>query len=86
MNCINYRVPLEGAESLPELAATVQHLLQQYELEVLQLVYPDASWAELAAIANTECEDDPDRSIFVSMLEFAEERQQLLLKATRAGE
>lgn len=85
-NCINYRYPLEHAESTEELASIVQHLLQQYELEVLRLAHTDASWAELAAIADTECEDDPDRTLFVSLLEFAEARRQALLAATRAGD
>lgn len=86
MDCINYRWPLEHAETLPELEHTVRRLLKQYDISYFQDIYPDADWAELGEIVADECEADPEMPAVAYWLYVAEEQRQKLLETSRAGE
>ena len=79
MNCINYKWPIEQAESLAELESIVERMLKQFEVEYFQVLYPDLTWAELGELLSEELEEDPSINTLAYWLEFAEKRSLTLI-------
>lgn len=72
MNCINYKWPIEQAESLAELESIVERMLKQFEVEYFQVLYPDLTWGELGELLSDELEEDPNINTLTYWLSVAQ--------------
>lgn len=57
MDCINFKYPIQAAETQEELNQTIQRMLIQYELNIYQTLYPQADYAQLAEIIEEETDE-----------------------------
>jgi len=78
MNCINYKWPIEQAQTLAELHEVVQRMLTQFELAYFQVLYPALDWQELGELLTEELEEDPDIDTVAYWLELAERQKKAL--------
>lgn len=75
MNCINYKWPIEQAESLAELESIVERMLKQFEVAYFQVLYPDLTWGELGEMLSEELEEDPSINTLVYWLQLADRQR-----------
>lgn len=75
MNCINFKWPIEEAESLAELESTVEQMLKQFDVQYFRVLYPDVTWQALGTRLTEELEEDPSINTLAYWLELAEKQR-----------